>query len=138
MIGTPGDLVSEGAQVVPQLRLIDRGRHRLRAKEFVWLKRSVIPLGIARHVEDDCVCMEVRGRVSVYWARSVVLERCCRPPSGSLRRCVASSTSLCVPLQVIESFGDCLAMSLADALVLSDEGGKGNGLWGVKREIPGS
>ena len=138
MIRTPGHFVSEGAQVVPQLRLVDRSRHRLRTKEFVWLKRSVIPFGVGRHVEHYGVCMEVRGRVTVYWACGVVFERCCRPASGSLWRGVASCTSLCVPLQVIESFADCLAMGLADALVFSDEGGKRDGFRSIEREVPSS
>ncbi len=136
VIRTPCHLVSEGTQIVPQLRLIDRSGHRLGTKEFVWLKRSVIPFGIGRHVEDDRVCMEVRRRVTIYWPCGVVFERCCRPAPGSLWRCVASRTSLCVPLQVIESFRDCLAMSVADALVFSDKCGKRNGFWCVEREIP--
>src|SRR5262245_57262413 len=88
------------------------------------------------HVEEDRVRVELRSRVAVNRARSVMLELCHRPVTSVFRRAVAAHACLNVALHPVDGDANGLAMRLSYPLVTSDERGQRYALRRRERRIP--
>ena len=85
MILAPFDLVAQRPKITFENVLINGCRHRLHAEEFVGLKGMRESLPVLRHVEDDHVRMELRGRIAVHRPGGIVFEFRGNPLAGGLR-----------------------------------------------------
>ncbi len=115
------DFISQIAEPVRQLGLVDGRRKLLGIEEATLLKgagRAVRSLG---DIEDDGMGVELRRGVAVYRARRVVLELCSDEFAGGLGGIVAADPRLGVPLQFVQRGCDGGAVSLPHPIVAADQ-----------------
>jgi len=111
------DLVTEIAQPIHQLRLVDGGGELLRLKEAVLLKSARSTVRALGYVEDDGMGVKLRCGVTGDGPRRVVLELGGNEFTGRFSRMVAADPRLGVSLKLVQGFGDSDAVRLPDLLI---------------------
>ena len=116
--------------------MIHGGRELLTAVELLRLERAGPSVSRLGHVEEHNMGMKLGRRVAVDRPGAVVLELRGRPFACGFGGMVAPDARLDVPLQLVYSNPDALAMRFPDALVASHESRERNALRRAERRIP--
>jgi hypothetical protein len=123
------NLVTETAELVGEMGLIDSGREVLRLEKAALLKRphlSILPLG---HVEDDDVRVELRRGIAVHRASRVMLKLCGDKLPRLLGGAIPADTGLRVPLQLIQRDLHGLTVRLSHPVIAADKRRQRDGFW---------
>src|SRR5580658_4528542 len=119
---SPGrDFVTEVAEFVSQLGLVDGRGELLRGKEALRLngaRLAVVPLG---DIENDRVGVQLRSDIAVDRAGCVVLELGGDKPARRFGRMVSADAGLCVVFELIEGNPNALPVRFADTLIAADQ-----------------
>ena len=86
----------------------------------MWLNRTGLAIVALGHIENDCVCVQLRCDIAVDRAGRIVLKLGRDKLAGGFGRMVAADTRLCVVFELVERNADALAMRLANTLITAD------------------
>ena len=131
-----GDLVTELAKPVSQLRLIDGGGKLLRCEEALRLDGAGLAVVALGDIEDDGVGMELRRNVTIDRAGGVVLEFGGDEFGRRFGRMVAADAGLRVHFKLLQGDANALAVGHADVLIAANERGERDGFGRGKCRIP--
>src|SRR6185437_6419921 len=130
------NLVSEAAELVGKMGLIDGGRVALRLEETPLLKRPHLPILALGHIEDDDMRVELWRGVAIDRAGCIVLELGSDKLSGHLGRAIPANSGLRVSLQLIQSNIHGLLVNLTHTFIAANKRGQRNRLGCAERGIP--
>src|SRR5271156_6454930 len=130
------DLVAPLLQMVCDFRAIYGSGVLLRAIEFLRLQRAYFAVFSLCQIKEDYVSVELRGCITVYGPRAVVLEFCRDPISGRLRWEISSKPGLDVSLHLVQRDSDTGSMSFLHTFIAANKRRQRYALRGGKGGIP--
>src|SRR5208282_5235810 len=133
-----GDFVTELAQTVGQLGLIDGRGELLRGEETLRLDGARLAVVAFGDVENNCVCVELRRDIAIDRAGGIVLKLGGYKPACSLGRMITADAGLRVLFKLIESHADALPVRIANTLIAADKRSERDRFGGGKGRIPAS
>ena len=114
------DFVTELAQSVGQLGLIDGRGELLRGEEALRLDGARLAVVALGNVENDCVCVQLWRDIAIDGAGCIVLKLGGDKPARGLGRMIAADAGLRVVFELVEGNADALPVRFADTLIAAD------------------
>ena len=130
------DFVTELAQSVGQLGLIDGRGELLRGEEALRLDGTRLAVVALGDVENDGVGMELRRDIAIHRAGGIVLELGGDKLARGLGRMIAADAGLRVVFELVKGNADALAVRFTDAVIAADQRGERDGFGRGKGRIP--
>src|SRR5579864_6055449 len=112
-----GDFVTEFAQTVGQLGLIDGRGELLRGEETLRLDGPRLAIVALGDVENNRVCVELWRNVAIDRAGRIVLKLGGNKPARGLRRMIPAYAGLCVAFELVKGNAGALPVGFANALI---------------------
>src|SRR5208337_2017266 len=122
------NLITELAQFVGQLGLIDGRGELLRGEEAVRLNGAGLAVVALRDIENDSVSVQLWRDIAIDRAGCIVLKLGGDKLASGFGRMVAADAGLRVAFKLVEGNADALAMRFSDTLIAADKRGERNGL----------
>src|SRR3984957_3548276 len=117
------DFVTELAQSVGQLGLIDSRCKLLGGEEALWLDGARLAVVALGDVENNRVSMQLRRDIPIDRTGCIVLKLGGYKFASGLGRVIAADTGLRVAFELIEGNADALPVGCTDTLIAADQGG---------------
>src|ERR1019366_861999 len=130
------DFVTELAQFVGQLGLIDGRGKLLGGEEALRLNRARLAVVALGNVENDRVRVQLWRDIAIDRAGCIVLKLGGDKPSRGLRRMIAADTGLRVVFELVEGDANSVPVRFADTFIAADKRGERDRFGRGKGRIP--
>src|ERR1022692_3317720 len=130
------NFVTELAQPVRQLGLIDGSGKLLRSEEALRLNRAMLAIAALGNVENNRVCVQLWGDIAIDRAGCIVLKLGGDKLARGLRRMIAADAGLRVVFELVKGNVDAVPVRFADTLIAADKRGERDRFGRGKGRIP--